>query len=76
MNSPGPAHSQRPALLDVVALLNDRPEFGLSRGAVGTVVAPLDNSTALVEFSNDTGQAQAIVPCPHQGLRVVSNTEG
>jgi hypothetical protein len=75
MNSPGPTDSQRPALLDVVALLNDHPEFGLSYGAVGTVVAPLDASTALVEFSDDTGHAQAIVPCPHKGLRVVSDAK-
>jgi hypothetical protein len=39
------------------------------------VVAPLDASASLVEFSDDTGHGQAIVPCPHQGLRVVSSAE-
>lgn len=73
MNSILPTESRRPELLDVVALLIDRPDLGLSRGAIGTVVQPLDESTSLVEFSDDTGYAQAIVACPHQGLRVVSN---
>jgi hypothetical protein len=76
MNSPGLPDNQSPAPLDVVALLIDRPELGLSHGAVGTVVAPLDALTSLVEFSDDTGQARAIVPCPHQGLRVVLKVPG
>ena len=66
----------RPALLDVVALLTDRPDFGLSRGAIGTVVEPLDDATSLVEFSDNTGQAQSIVACEHGGLRVVAIARG
>jgi hypothetical protein len=65
----------RPALLDVVALLAGRPDVGLPRGAIGTVVEPLDDLTSLVEFSDDTGEAQAIVACAHRGLRVVSSTQ-
>ncbi len=66
----------RPDLLDVVALLSDRPDLGLFRGDAGTVVESLDDSTSLVEFCDDSGQAQAIVACPHRGLRVVSNAQG
>jgi Domain of unknown function (DUF4926) len=67
--------THRPELLDVVALLSGRPDLGLPRGAVGTVVEPLDDLTSLVEFSDDAGQAQSIVACAHRGLRVVSGTQ-
>jgi Domain of unknown function (DUF4926) len=67
---------RRPELLDVVALIGDRRELGLSRGAVGTVVEPLDDQTSLVEFSDDSGQAQTIVACPHRGLQVLSGAQG
>ena len=53
----------QPALLDEVALLTDRPDAGLARGAIGIVVEPLDDATSLVEFSDDAGAAQAIDPC-------------
>ncbi len=53
-------------MLAAVALLRDLPEYGLVRGLVGTIVEPLDETTALVEFSGDTGQAYAIVPCPRR----------
>jgi hypothetical protein len=75
MNMITPMEIRRPGLLDVVALLSGRPDLGLPRGAIGTVVEPLDDVTSLVEFSDDTGQAQAIVACRHGGLRVVSNTQ-
>jgi len=48
--------------LAAVALLRDLPEHGLLRGQVGTIVEPLDGATALVEFSDDSGRAYAIVP--------------
>ena len=65
----------RPALLDVVALLADRPDLGLFRGAIGTVVEPLDDETSLVEFSDDDGRAIAIMACPHRGLRFVASPQ-
>ncbi len=43
----------------------------LARGQVGTVVESLDETTALVEFSNDEGRAYAIVPCPVSELMVL-----
>jgi hypothetical protein len=57
--------------LSAVALLRDLPEHALVRGQVGTVVEPLDEATALVEFSDEKGQAYAIVPCPHDALLVL-----
>ncbi|MGA3000824.1 MAG: DUF4926 domain-containing protein [Acetobacteraceae bacterium] len=75
MNSNLPIEDPRPGLLDVVTLLIDRSDLGLTRGAVGTVVEPLDNQIALVEFTNDFGRAQAIVACPYAELRVVSEAQ-
>jgi len=76
MSSTASMQIHRPVLLDVVALLSGRPDLGLARGAIGTVVEPLDDLTSLVEFSDDTGQGQSIVACPHRGLRVVSGAQG
>jgi hypothetical protein len=56
--------AQTEDLLSAVALLSDLPERGLVRGQVGTIVEPLDEATALVEFSDNEGRAYAIVPCP------------
>ncbi len=61
----------KPSVLDAVALLADRPADMLARGQVGTVVESLDETTALVEFSNDEGRAYAIVPCPVSELMVL-----
>jgi Domain of unknown function (DUF4926) len=55
-------------ILDVVALLDDRPGNGLARGQVGTVIETLDEATVLVEFSGDDGRAYAVAPCPRDGL--------
>ena len=67
----GQATIERPALLDAVALLSDRPEPGLARGQVGTVVEILDDKTVLVEFSDDDGRAYAVTPCPPAELLVL-----
>lgn len=63
--------TERPTVLDVVALLSDRPAEGLARGQVGTVVEALDSRTALVEFSSDDGAAYAIAPVLHSELLVL-----
>lgn len=65
------AKNGKPSLLDVVALLADRPADNLARGQVGTVVEPLDGSIALVEFSDDQGRAFAVVPCAVSDLIVL-----
>jgi hypothetical protein len=56
------------ALLSAVALLGDLPQHRLVRGQVGAVVEPLDETTALVAFSDDKGHAYAIVPCLRDAL--------
>jgi len=58
-------------LLDVVALLADRPSDALARGQVGTVVETLQNDAVLVEFSDDAGRPYAIVPCAASDLLVL-----
>lgn len=63
--------NQQADVLDVVALLADRPAQGLARGQVGTVVEPLDEETVLVEFSDDQGRAYAITPLPVAELLVL-----
>jgi hypothetical protein len=57
-----------PHLLDAVALLADVPAHRLSRGQVGTVVEFLDETTSLVEFSDEQGRAYALAPCPRAEL--------
>ena len=60
-----------PALLDVVALLTDCPDEGLTRGQVGTVVETLSNKAVLVEFSDDDGRPYAVTACPLADLLVL-----
>jgi hypothetical protein len=62
-------------LLDVVALTEDMPEHGLSRGQVGTVVEELADPEGtpafLVEFSDDDGQTYAMLPLKTHQLIVL-----
>lgn len=48
-------------LLSVVALLEDVPQHGLSRGQVGTIVENLAPAVYEVEFSDDAGRTYASV---------------
>jgi hypothetical protein len=63
--------SKSPSLLDVVALLADRPSDALARGQVGTVVETLQKGSVLVEFSDETGHPYAIVSCTAADLLVL-----
>ena len=65
------AKSERPSVLDVVALLADLPAQRLARGQVGTVVEQLDDKTLLVEFSGDHGSAYAVASCPRADLLIL-----
>jgi len=56
------------SLFKEVALLTDVPAHRLSRGQVGTVVELLDETTSLVEFSDEQGRAYALGPCPRVDL--------
>ena len=71
MQGPDGATNERWNVLDVVALLADRPNEGLSRGQVGTIVESLDEETVLVEFSDDHGHAYALVSCPRSDLLIL-----
>ena len=62
---------RKPVVPDVVALLDGVPALGLLRGQVGTVVEGLDESTVLVEFSDDQGAAYAVEPLPVLQLLVL-----
>jgi len=57
-------------LLNVVALLADRPKDNLARGQVGTVETLRDDSV-LVEFSDESGRSYAVVPCVSKDLLVL-----
>ena len=65
------ARSERPSLLDVVAILQDLPAQRPARGQVGTIVEQLDDKTLLVEFSDDQGRAYAVAPGPRADLLVL-----
>ncbi len=54
----------KPTLLDVVALLRDRPEENLARGQVGTIVDLPNSENAYVEYADDDGVPYAIIACP------------
>jgi len=52
--------NSHPKLYDVVALVSDQPELGLSRGQVGTVVEEYEPGVFEVEFSAQNGRAYAL----------------
>lgn len=58
-------------LLDVVALTQDLPERGLSRGQVGTIVESLAPGVFEVEFSDDTGRTYALLALRADQLMVL-----
>jgi hypothetical protein len=58
-------------LFDVVALTEDRPEDGLTRGQVGTVVEQLAPDVFEVEFSDNDGQAYAMLALRADQLMVL-----
>lgn len=51
-------------LLDVVALLEDRPEAGLVAGHVGAIVEQLADAVFEVEFSDEEGRTYAEIALP------------
>ena len=65
------ANGKEPSLLDVVALLADRPADALARGQVGTVVETLQDDAVLVEFSDDRGRPYAVMLCGRSDLLVL-----
>jgi len=55
----------------VVALLEDKPERGLRRGQVGTVVEPLGPGVVEVEFCDNQGRTYATLALPSDQLMVL-----
>jgi hypothetical protein len=53
---------------DSVAVLSAKSEVGLFEGQVGTIVEVLSEGQFLVEFSDDNGEAYAIVPLSTRDL--------
>ena len=58
-------------LLDVVALTQDLPERGLSRGQVGTVVEVLGPEVFEVEFCDNNGRTYATLALRADQLMVL-----
>jgi len=58
-------------LLDVVALTEDLPEKGLSRGQVGTVVESLGPDVFEVEFCDNDGRTYASLAIRNDQLMVL-----
>ncbi len=58
-------------LLDVVALTEDVPQRGLSRGQVGTVVESLAPGVFEVEFSDNDGRTYAMLALRGEQLMVL-----
>lgn len=58
-------------LLDVVALIEDLPQQGLSRGQVGTVVEELAPDVYEVEFVDNEGRTYALLPLRAEQLLVL-----
>lgn len=56
-------------LLQPVALTEDLPEQHLQCDRVGTVVEVLAEGTFLVEFSDDRGRTEALLPLDDRQLR-------
>ncbi len=62
-------------LLDVVALINDLPEYNLRRGQVGTVVGILADGKAFeVEFSDTEGRTYESVGLRPQQIMLLYYT--
>lgn len=55
-------------VLDVVALLEDRPDVGLVAGQVGTIVEQLADAVFEVEFSDEEGRTYAEIALPESRL--------
>ncbi|MCW5765562.1 MAG: DUF4926 domain-containing protein [Phycisphaeraceae bacterium] len=69
-----PTKPAAPRMLDVVALITDRPDVGLSRGQVGTVVEDWGDGTFEVEFIDPAGTTYALATFSAAHLMVLRYT--
>lgn len=58
-------------LLDVVALTEDLPGYGLRRGQVGTIVELLGSDAFMVEFVDNSGRTYATLSLRANQLMVL-----
>ncbi|MBF2063825.1 MAG: DUF4926 domain-containing protein [Calothrix sp. C42_A2020_038] len=58
-------------LLDIVALTEDLPEYGMYRGQVGTVIDVLAPNVFEVDFSDTSGETYAELNLTSQQLMVL-----
>jgi hypothetical protein len=58
-------------ILDVVALLTDRPDEKLLRGQIGTVVECLGKSDFEVEFSDNKGRTISLLTLPTDDIMLL-----
>lgn len=65
-------HTKTLSLHDVVALLEDLPEYGLRRGQVGVIVEAWTPDVYEVEFADVNGVAYAMVSVRAEQLLLLS----
>lgn len=65
----------KPAILDVVILNRDIPEFGLKAGDAGTVVETYEPDGLEVEFVTGSGATQALVTLHADDVHLLSDRE-
>jgi len=65
----------KPAILDVVILNRDLPEFGLKAGDAGTVVETYEPDGLEVEFVTGSGTTQALVTLRTGDVHLLSGRE-
>jgi hypothetical protein len=58
-------------LLDTVALVKDRPEYGLVSGQVGTVVEVHNSSAFEIEFANLKGETIAEISLKNKDIMLL-----
>ncbi len=59
--------------IDLVALTQDLPELGLSKGETGTVVDVSESGLFLVEFSNENGEMIALESLKREQIKLVTS---
>jgi hypothetical protein len=59
------------AYMPLVALLKDRPDLGLARGQLGTIVQELEGGFYEVEFDDPDGRTYAFAALPGDALLVL-----
>jgi hypothetical protein len=66
---------KRPALLSIVALTRDLPEFGLALGDAGVVVEVLGPDEVIIEFMDAQGDTVALLDMNDADVRTIAGNE-